>query len=79
MTTYRNGNYCYGCALLHLDLKMSSDISALTWECIELQNLIEDPTKSETEKNELIDRHLTLLSERDPVYFPEFDSGNQSM
>ena len=50
-------------------------MSTLTWDCINLQNLIENPSTSEAEKDELIDKHLTSMKECEPLYFPEFDPG----
>ena len=57
-----------------------SFISTLTWSCIELQNVVEDPNVKEEEKKDFILKHLNSLEEdsrRD--VFPEFESGVSSV
>jgi thiol-disulfide isomerase/thioredoxin len=56
-----------------------SFISTLTWSCIELQNLVENPNVKEEEKKDMILKHLNSMDEdnsRD--VFPEFESGVSS-
>lgn len=54
-----------------------TDITNLTFSCIELQNIIENADTSEEEKNNLIQNHLNMfLSESSKKEaFPEFQSG----
>lgn len=53
-----------------------SFISTLTWSCIEIQSVIENPDVSEAEKNASILKHLSSLEEcTDREAFPEFDLG----
>jgi len=54
-----------------------SDITNLTFSCIELQNSIENADTSEEEKNNLIQNHLNVfLSESSKKEtFPEFQTG----
>ena len=54
-----------------------SDITNLTFSCIDLQNSIENADTNEEEKNNLIQNHLNVfLSESSKKEaFPEFQSG----
>lgn len=52
-----------------------SFISTLTWSCIKLQGLIENPELEEEEKNNLVLNHLNSVEESSRDVFPEFQPG----
>ena len=56
-------------------LQIMSFISNLTWSCIEIQSVIENPDVSEAEKDAVVLKHLSSLEECNREVFPEFESG----